>query len=274
MAVSVSFWGVRGSIPCCSAEYTEYGGNTSCVQLDFDGRTVILDAGSGLRPLGDYLIRRGMTDFIFLISHTHWDHICGFPFFSPVFEKETDIRIYSSVPIDGGSTKEIFSVLMSTPFFPLPLHAVPSDLQFYDFRIPEQLQLLDGELSVETVLLNHPNGAAGYRLNYKGTSVSYISDFEHKPDGAAEELADFVKDSDLMIYDAMFSPEEYLSFKGWGHSTWRQAALLTQAAKVKQTALFHHAPSHTDAVMREIERQAHAFEPRIFAAKENMTVTL
>ena len=120
MAVTVTFWGVRGSIPCCSAEYTEYGGNTACVQATLDDKTVIFDAGSGLRMLGNHLIKQKTTDITLLISHTHWDHVCGFPFFNPIFEKEANIGIYAPFQQSGQSTQEIFTLLMSEPFFPLP----------------------------------------------------------------------------------------------------------------------------------------------------------
>ena len=274
MAVSVTFWGVRGSISCCSSEYTEYGGNTACVQMDLDDHTIIIDAGSGLRPLGDELAKQNKTDISLLISHTHWDHICGFPFFGPLFEKETDINIYAPLQPDGKSVKDVLAILMSAPFFPLPLHKLPSGLYFNHFQAPEELSLYDGQVKIQTVSLIHPNGSAGYRINYQDKSICYISDYEHSRTGSAEELTDFVKDCDLMIYDAMYTPEEYLQFKGWGHSNWEQAALLTKKANIKKTALFHHAPVHTDSVMRMIEQKAQTVEPKVFAAKEKMTITL
>ena len=274
MTVSVTFWGVRGSISCCSAEYTEYGGNTSCVQADFDGKTVIFDAGSGLRTLGEHLIKQNKKDVTLLISHTHWDHICGFPFFSPIFEKDACVHIYAPLQPNGQPAKEIFELLMSTPFFPLPLNAIPSVLHFHSLRISEKFDLFDGEISVRTIALNHPNGAAGYRLDYKGKSVCYISDHEQKPVNASDELINFVKGADLMIFDTMYTPQEYPLFTGWGHSSWEQTVRLAKAAEVKRTALFHHAPTHTDAIMRDIEQQAQKEDPRLFAAKENTTIIL
>ena len=274
MTVNVSFWGVRGSIPCCSPEYTEYGGNTSCVHIDLDGKTVILDAGSGLRMLGNRLAEQNVTDIALLISHAHWDHICGFLFFAPLFKKDSRVKIYASLQQDGLLANEIFVRLMAPPFFPLPLDGLPSTPRFHDFRASEPFDLFDGQVRVETIALNHPNNATGYRLNYKGKSVSYISDHEHGTKEDFDKLAAFVKDSDMMIYDAMYTPEEYPNFKGWGHSTWEQAALLTRAANIGKTALFHHAPAHTDAMMREIEQKAKDFDFRLFAAKENMTVAL
>ncbi|MBR1777885.1 MAG: MBL fold metallo-hydrolase [Alphaproteobacteria bacterium] len=274
MAVTVTFWGVRGSIPCCSAEYTEYGGNTSCVQVDLDGQTLILDAGSGLRTLGDLLFQQNKTDVTLLISHTHWDHICGFPFFRPIFEKTSHVDLYVPRQQNDESTKEIFAMLMSAPFFPLSLHAIPSVLHFHDFHASDHFDLFDGKVKVQTIPLTHPNGACGYRVFYRDKSISYISDYEHGSAGSSEELAAFVNGSDLMIYDAMYTPEEYEHFKGWGHSTWQQAAHLTRIGNVKLTALYHHAPVHNDAMMRQIELLAQADDSRLFAAKENTSITL
>ena len=274
MPVNVTFWGVRGSIPCCSTEHTIYGGETSCVEINLDGKIVILDAGSGLRSLGLSLVNRKITDITLLISHTHWDHICGFPFFYPAFKKTSNINIHACELPNGQKVKEIFTLLMSGPFFPLPMHMIPSILHFNDFCIPDSFELFNGEAVVQTHALFHPNGATGYRLNYKGKSIAYISDYEHHPDTGIEGLVDFVSNCDLMIFDAMYTPEEYNLFKGWGHSTWQQAVLLTKAAHVKRTALFHHAPIHTDTIMRQIEIEAQKQDERVFAAKVNMTLTV
>ena len=274
MTINVTFWGVRGSLPCCSEEHIEFGGNTSCVQIDLDGRIVVIDAGSGIRMLGNKLFEQNRNDLVLLISHTHWDHILGFPFFSPIYEKTADIDIYAPMQPDGKKTEEIFATLMSTPLFPLPLHAVPSALHFHDFTPSEVFDLFDGKVKMKTTSLTHPNGAAGYRLEYDGKAICYISDYEHGKKEDFERLAAFVQNSDMMIYDAMYTPEEYPQFVGWGHSTWEEAAFLTKAANVKKTALFHHAPLHTDSLMREIEQKAQKADPRLFAAKEYVTLSL
>ena len=274
MPVEVTFWGVRGSIPCCSAEHTIYGGNTSCVEVNLDGRTVVFDAGSGIRSLGMDLARRGVSDVTLLVSHTHWDHICGFPFFYPAFQKTSNLNIYAARLPDGQTAEQVFGVLMSEPFFPLPMHMIPSVLHFHDFKACDSFDLFDGRAALQTCNLVHPNGSIGYRLNFQGKSISYISDYEHCAADGIDGLVDFVAGSDLMVFDAMYTPEEYEVFKGWGHSTWEQAVNLTRSANVKRTALFHHSPSHTDAQMRLIERDACAADPRVFAAREMQTVRL
>ena len=274
MPVKITFWGVRGSIPCCSAEHTLYGGNTSCVEVNLDGDIIIFDAGSGIRALGVNLAQRKINNMTLLISHTHWDHICGFPFFYPAFQETSNLNIYAARLPNGQTAEEIFDMLMSAPFFPLPMHMIPSVLHFHNFKISESFKLFDNRVEVLTHPLVHPNGATGYRLNYQGKSISYISDYEHCSPEGINELVDFVKDSDLMIFDAMYTPEEYEFFKGWGHSTWFEASKLTQAANVKQTALFHHAPIHTDQMMYQLEQNAQKENPRLFAAKENMSFIL
>lgn len=274
MAVTVTFYGVRGSIPCCSPEYTEYGGNTSCVQVDLNGRIIVLDVGSGARELGEALSGKNVKDITLLISHTHWDHICGFPFFRPVYDQSCTINVYAPPQPDGTMTKDVFATMMSSPFFPLPLHALPSDLHFHSFRQNDSLSVADDSISIETISLPHPNGATGYRLNYDGKSICYVSDYEHSSVKPSADLKKFVRNADLMIYDAMYTPEEYSRYKGWGHSTWEQAALLTKLANVKRTALFHHSPSHTDGVMRQIEADAQGKDERLFAARERITLTV
>ena len=275
MAVTVTFYGVRGSIPCCSPEYTEYGGNTACVHVDLDGVPFIFDVGSGSRTLGEFLSRQKVKDITLLISHMHWDHICGFPFFLPIFDKDVNIRMYAPFQPDGTSAQRIMTRLMSSPFFPLPLKAVPSSLEFNNFQPPASFDLQESGVHIETFPLTHPSGAAGYRLNYNGKSICYISDYEHSAAGAVADLADFVKDADLMIYDAMYTPDEYrMKYTGWGHSTWEQAALLTKAANVKRTALFHHSPSRTDKMLNSIEAEVKKKDERLFFAKENIPLTV
>lgn len=274
MRMEATFWGVRGSISCSSPEYVVYGGNTACVELDIDGRTVIIDAGSGIRALGESLMRRGISRMSLLISHTHWDHICGFPFFYPAFRENSFLSIYASRLPDGSTARQVFETQMSAPFFPLPMHMVPSVLHFHDFDAPSEFTICDGAVNVKTCPLNHPNGATGYRLDYKGKSLAYISDTEHRADGSDADLVEFIRDADLMIYDAMYTPREYPHFIGWGHSTWEEALRLTRLANVKKTALFHHSPAHDDRTMAKIEKEASKADSRLFTARDGLKVEI
>lgn len=274
MSVNVTFRGVRGSTPCCSADYNIYGGNTACVELDFDGKIVVLDAGTGIRALGNDLIRRKVPHVDLLISHAHWDHISGFPFFRPLYRQDCALDVYACLLSDGRSIKNALETQMSSPFFPLPMSKIPSSLHFNDIECGDSFTLCGGAVRVKTLPLNHPNGATGFRLEYDGTVIAYISDTEHFADKCDENVIALARGADLMIYDAMFTQAEYPTFTGWGHSTEEEAIGVTRAASVKRTALFHHSPEHTDADMMKIDHAVRAEQPNVFCAKENMRLTL
>lgn len=274
MSVDVTFRGVRGSTPCCSADYNIYGGNTSCVELNFDGNIVVLDAGTGIRALGNDLIRRKVPHVDLLISHAHWDHISGFPFFRPLFRQDCALDVYACPLSDGRSIKNALETQMSSPFFPLPMSKIPSSLHFHDINSGDSFTLCDSAVRVKTLPLNHPNGATGFRLEYDGKIIAYISDTEHYSNHIDENVLALAHGADLMIYDAMFTQSEYPTFRNWGHSTVEEAVNVAQAAAVKRTALFHHSPEHTDADMRAIERAVQTEYPNVFCAKENMRLTL
>lgn len=273
MGFLVTFWGVRGSTTCSEPDYMVYGGNTACVELNLDGKIVIIDAGSGIRELGKKLIREKSAHAALLISHTHWDHISGFPFFAPIYSKHATLEIYAS-PRQEMDTRSIFEMQMSSPFFPMPIHSVPSSLIFKDFDQKDEFFLYDNTVKVVTAPLNHPNGATGFRIEYNGKSLAYISDTEHIAGVPDQNVLSLAENCDLMIYDALFTEEEYASHVGWGHSTWQEAVNIAKSAHVKQTALFHHFPDHNDEAMRLIENQAKKELSSVFAARERTTVSL
>ncbi len=274
MGVEVRFRGVRGSTPCCSADYNVYGGNTACVELNFDGQTVILDAGTGIRALGNELVRKKIAHVDLLISHAHWDHISGFPFFRPLYRTDCKLDVYACPLSDGRSIENALETQMSSPFFPLPMSKIPSSLRFHDIESGDSFKLCGGAVLVKTLPLNHPNGAAGFRLEYGETVIAYISDTEHFADRIDDNVLSLAHGADLMIYDAMFTQSEYPTFAGWGHSTVEEALAVSSAASVKRTALFHHSPEHTDADMMKIDRAVQSEYPNAFCAKEGMRLTL
>lgn len=274
MSVDVTFRGVRGSTPCCSADYNIYGGNTACVELSFDGKIVILDAGTGIRPLGNDLIRRKVPHADLLISHAHWDHISGFPFFRPLYRTDCELDVYACPLSDGRSIEHALETQMSSPFFPLPMSKIPSSLHFHEIESGDSFTLCGGAVRVKTLPLNHPNGATGFRLEYGETVIAYISDTEHFADRIDDNVLSLARRADLLIYDAMFTQAEYPTFRTWGHSTVEEAVNVSQAAAVKRTALFHHSPEHTDADMLAIDRGVQAEHPNIFCAKEGMRLSL
>ena len=179
-ALTVRFWGVRGSIACPSPAYMGFGGNTSCVEVRVGERILILDAGTGVRALGKLLRREGAREADILFSHTHWDHVNGFPFFAPAFEPDHAFRVFAGHLSDAGGIREAIAGHMHEPMFPVPLDVMKARLAFTDFRAGETLDLGPG-VRARTAPLNHPNGATAYRIEHAGRSVCYVTDTEHVP---------------------------------------------------------------------------------------------
>jgi phosphoribosyl 1,2-cyclic phosphodiesterase len=270
--LTVRFWGVRGSIPCPGPETVRYGGNTACVEIRCGNRLLIFDGGSGLRSLGNELMRDGQRlDFDLFYSHTHLDHIVGLPFFAPLYKPGSKIRIWSGHLEAPLTFKDALTHLMAPPLFPVPPAVFISEPEFKDFSAGETLQPMDG-ITLKTAPLNHPNGATGYRVEWQGKSICYVTDCEHTGKGPDPVVVDLVRDSDIFIYDTSYTDEEYPIYSGWGHSTWQEGVRLADAAKVKTLVLFHHDPSHTDVVMDKITAEAVAVRPGTVTAREGMVL--
>jgi phosphoribosyl 1,2-cyclic phosphodiesterase len=272
--MALHFWGVRGSLPTPGPSTVRYGGNTLCVELRCGPHLLILDAGSGAREFGKHLAASGMpVDGDILLSHTHLDHICGLPFFAPMFDPKARLRFWGGhlAPPDG-----IAQALLrgwQAPLMPDMDAAFRANLKFQDFTPGDLLTLRPG-LRVTTALLNHPGNAVGYRIEWRGSSVCYITDTEHPVQGLDRTLVQFTAGTDILIYDASFTDREYKSRVGWGHSTWQAAADLADAAKVGRLVLFHHDPGHDDATMDTIARQIAARRPGSLVAMEGMQLQL
>jgi phosphoribosyl 1,2-cyclic phosphodiesterase len=271
MAIDVKFWGVRGSIACPSPDHVQYGGNTSCVEIRAGDDVLIFDAGTGFRNLGLDLVRRGVTRGNIFLTHTHWDHINGFPFFTPAYDPKNRFRVWAGHLTGQGGVEKVFSTQMANPTFPVPLSAMKSTLSFEDFTIGETLHPVDG-VTVRTARLNHPGGASAYRVEFGGVSVCYVTDTEHVPGTPDQNVIALIKEADLVIYDATYTEAEFPSKVGWGHSTWQEAIRVCQLADARRLALFHHNPDHDDAMMAVIEAEARAVWPNAFAARDGMTL--
>ncbi|MGB0683844.1 MAG: MBL fold metallo-hydrolase [Magnetovibrionaceae bacterium] len=273
MAFKVKFWGVRGSIACASPKHMDYGGNTSCIGVTVGDRAIILDAGTGLRGLGQELLEREIMQAHLLLTHTHWDHINGFPFFAPAYDPRRSFQIMAGHLIDKGGVREVMSTQMDNPMFPVPLEAMQANLTFEDFRAGESFQLYPDVL-VRTAALNHPNDATGYRIEHMGKSVCYITDTEHVPGSPDENILELIEGSDMVIYDCTYTEDEFPAKVGWGHSTWNEGMKLCRMANVKQLAIFHHEPDHDDDFMDKLAAEAKAAWEGCFVCKEGMEVTL
>lgn len=291
MAYTITIWGARGSIPTPGALTTQYGGNTPCVAVQCGSaggeRLVILDAGTGIRLLGKQLVElgNGTLQLDLLLSHTHWDHIQGLPFFAPFFGKGNEVRIWGSKQgdVDLGV---ILRQQMHPVVFPVPLDQLSAELTVEHVG-PGAFEI-DG-FAVEAIRLRHPGNTLGYRLTPTdgGASMAYVTDNELGSGGSYDvgpkwrtEFVQFLEGVEVLIHDAMYAPRDLDQHRGWGHSTPSEAVALAAEAGVKQLLLFHHRPEHDDAVMdnllkatrNEAEEAGHSLD--VSAATEGMQLTL
>jgi phosphoribosyl 1,2-cyclic phosphodiesterase len=270
----VRFWGVRGAIASPGPGTVRYGGNTSCVEVRCGKRTVIFDAGSGIRKLGDALMAEGgdvNADILF--GHCHMDHVVGVPFFAPFYAAGHHVRLWAGHLSPSANLKSVIHTIMSPPLFPIEMDAFQAKVEFHDFRTGDDLNLGEG-ISIRTAALNHPGGATGYRLEYAGRAVAYLTDTEHKPGELDANVLSLAAGADLMIYDCTYTDEQFGDHVGWGHSTWQQAVRLAEAAGAKSVAIFHHEPEHDDAFMDRIAKAAQNARAGTFVAREGLELSI
>ena len=203
--LTVRFWGVRGTLPTPGPDTVRYGGNTSCVEVELGRRSVIFDAGSGIKKLGDRLAAQGGTiETDILFSHCHMDHVCGIPFFAPFYSAQHRIRLWAGNLLPHTTLEAAIRGIMSAPLFPIEIEAFKAEVQFRDFRPGEMLDL-GGGIKARTGMLNHPGGAVGYRLDCAGKSIAYITDTEHRPNELDDTVLSLVQNADLKIYDCTYT---------------------------------------------------------------------
>lgn len=276
--LSVRFWGVRGSIASPGRDMLGVGGNTSCVEVRYGDDVLILDAGTGIRALGDQLLRERVGHVSLLLSHLHWDHIQGLPFFLPAWLPSSRLDVIGAASTSSPhiGLKESLSMQMQPPHFPVRLSDMGALLGFRQIESGQELTI--GEVKVTARRLNHPGGVTGYRIEAGGRAIVYATDTEHYacPDPYLVKLA---KDADLLVYDAMYTEAEYRgeigpSKVGWGHSTWEAGVAVADAARVGQLVLFHHDPQRTDREVAAIEAQADIVRPGTIAAREGLVLEL
>lgn len=232
----------------------------------------MLDAGTGIRALGHDLLSRDVRTASLLLTHSHWDHISGFPFFGPGFRKGYEFRVMAG-HLSGGAIREVLAGQMTQPMFPVPLEAMQATLSFEDFSAGDEFRVAPGVV-VKTAALNHPNGATGYRIEHEGKSICYVTDTEHLPGKPDQSVLGLIEGADLVIYDSTYTDDEFPAKVGWGHSTWQEAVRLAKAADVKKLAIFHHDPEHDDDFMDRVAEEARSSWDRTFVAQEGMRIDL
>ncbi len=241
-------WGSRGSIPISGKEYLKYGGDTTCIELRTkNDDIIIIDAGSGIRRLGNNLIKEGRHDFNIIFTHAHWDHILGFPFFKPLYRKETRINILGAI-LAQESIKNILSKTMQAPNFPVRFEDMKAEISYIG-ACPDWFRIKG--LSITPIHLSHPNQGLGYKFSENNKNFVFITDNEltyiHPGGLKFEDYVEFCRGAELLIHDSEYLPEEYNKFtKTWGHSVYLDSLNLALEAGVKRFGLFHHNQERTD----------------------------
>ena len=299
-AARLRLWGVRGSIPVPGPATLRYGGNTSCVELRADDEIIVLDAGSGIRALGNALEQEFQSKRIkvtLLSTHAHWDHIQGLPFFLPAYNEKNSLRLLGYKGV-GGGFGAILSRQMAVPFFPVRLRDLPCELSIEELT---EMEFSIGDVKVRSRFVNHPGNCVGYRLFTKHGSLAFVPDNEPyefrklhaeacaraTPEQARKfavteraKLVEFLDKADILFLDAQYTDEEYQQHAGWGHGSLTTSVDLAVDAKVRKLLLFHHDPNHDDVMIdkmvekaRELVRDRHS-ELEVDAAREGEEISL
>jgi phosphoribosyl 1,2-cyclic phosphodiesterase len=272
-------WGARGSIPVSGRDYIRYGGDTPCVEVRTrDDEIVIIDAGSGVRRLGNRLVAEGRGTFTMLFTHAHWDHIMGFPFFKPIYRPETRIAVFGC-PYAQASVRAMIAHIMAPPNFPVNFDDITAEITYSEAC---QFAFTLGSLTITPIAPSHPNQGIGYRFEEEGKSFVFLTDNEltyRHPEGMGyEDYLAFAKGADLLIHDAEYLPEDYPATRTWGHSVYTDTLRLGLDAGVSQLGLFHHNQDRTDqaieTMVEECRKRAVGRPLQCFAVHQDMEITL
>lgn len=254
----IKFWGTRGSNPVSGSDYVRFGGNTCCLELHHENKLLIIDAGTGIRPLGQLIQERNLKEIHILFSHTHWDHLAGFPFFQPIYQPDCHIHLWTPIGFEKPA-QELFAEMLAYAYFPVRLDDIQSSLHFHEMQ--EGCPFEIGPFVINTHYAFHPGATLCFKITCNQTTVGYATDnellmgYHGNPHaiGKAHSLLlpylsqiKFFKGCDLLIHEAQYTPEEYLHKVGWGHSSIANASVLIKHADIKQWIITHHDPTHTD----------------------------
>jgi phosphoribosyl 1,2-cyclic phosphodiesterase len=272
----IKFFGVRGSVPVCGSEFQRYGGNTTCLRIlrEDINRIVIVDAGTGIRNLGKEIINTGLKQNVIniLFSHFHWDHLQGFPFFAPAYNKDQKIGILvMGKERKVKNLKEIFSLQMQKEYFPVELDTMGAQFEFLAYGDKETFY--GANVTAAAQYHKFRGGSYGFRIEDGAVSVVICTDLEHI-DGIDENIVNLARDADLLIHDGQYTADEYKKHRDWGHSSWEQAVEVAIRAKVKRLIITHHDPDHNDDFLDSMEKECQEIFPNSIFAKEGMEVVV
>lgn len=276
--IRVKFWGVRGSVPVPGEHTSAIGGNTSCVEVRCGDELLVFDGGTGLRMLGKSLVQQMPLTLHLFFSHMHWDHIQGFPFFGPAFVPGNTIHMYGGAQV-AGRVESVMVGQMESPSFPVRLEQLPATLRFHDLNAGDVIELGAGT-RVRCAAGLHPGGVLAYRVEHRGRSIVYMTDHEPERDLQPPAILELARGTDVLIYDCMYTPEEYQGGKdgvpriGWGHSTFEVGAALARDAGVGELILFHHDPDQTDRDVADKAERTKKLFPASRAAYEGLEIAI
>lgn len=276
--MEVRFWGVRGSVAASGSHVARIGGNTSCLEVMSQGHRLILDAGTGLRGLGDALMKEGKpVNATMLWSHLHWDHVQGFPFFTPAYVPTSKLDMYGPGANGEQELQQILSRQMTPPAFPVPMSVMRSRMTFRSALHGKAIEV--GPFVVTPFDLPHPQGCLGYRIEADGKVFVYATDVELSLSNMTKETGAFFEGADALCLDAQYTPDEYvgvggMSKKGWGHSTMVDAAQIAFAVDARRLLTFHHDPAHNDDTVENMAEEARNYFRDTEPAREGKLIRL
>ncbi len=252
--IDVCFWGTRGTIPAPGPQFAKAGGNTNCTALTCGEHTIIFDAGTGIRELGSMLASENVTRNIhLLLTHAHYDHVEGIPFFAPFSNPEAEVNVYCGALDNTSGVEETICGLMRRPYFPVGPEVLTAKINHFDLGTNEGF-MIGNQIKISTCPLNHPGGATGYRVDYHGSSFACITDTEHFEDRDDENILRLIDGVDAFMYDCSLTDEEYPQFVSFGHSTFEVGLRLQKLSKAKQFLAFHHMPFRGDVELDKLEK--------------------
>lgn len=270
---TVTFWGSRGTRMVSDENHIVYGKDTICVEIQCGSRILVFDAGSGIISLGESLINRNIRSIDLFLSHSHYDHVEGIPFFQPFYNTDFTSTFWSGRLNGITNSRDIVDGLMKEPYFPIKQEKFLSKINYKDISDFQTLQLGDG-IEIETKPLDHPGKATGYRVNFNGKSFAFITDTTHTPSQQDEALLDFIKGVDLFAYDCSYTDKEFPKFSTFGHSTWEEAIRLKNRSGAKAMAGLHHMPFRTDKELDEISEMLKTHGKGCLIARDGMKIRL